>query len=96
MLIDWEWAGMYPAGYEFAFLWFSLLGVPGARDRVAAAVPGHEQAGFLVSATLVQLLHRQMWLRRPNPHVAKHEETLGQLLQEVRAVSRERRSTSGP
>src|ERR1700678_939052 len=24
VLIDWEWAGLYPAGYELAFLWFSL------------------------------------------------------------------------
>jgi hypothetical protein len=89
VLIDWEWAGMYPAAYELAFLWFSLLDVPGARDKVAAAVPAHEQAGFLLSATLVQLLHLQMWLRRPNPHVAKHEEALRQLLQEVRAISRQ-------
>jgi hypothetical protein len=88
VLIDWEWAGMYPAGYEFAFLWFSLLDVPGARDKVAAGVPGHAKAGFLFSATLVQLLHLQMWLRRPNPHVAKHQETLRQLLEEVRSSSR--------
>jgi thiosulfate reductase cytochrome b subunit len=95
VLIDWEWAGLYPAGYELAFLWFSLVDVPGARDKVAAAVPAHEQAGFLFSATLVQLLHLQMWLRRPNPHMVKHDETLRQLLQEVRSVSREPRSTSG-
>jgi hypothetical protein len=96
VLIDWEWAGMYPAGYELAFLWFSLLEVPGARDKVAAAVPGHHQAGFLLSATLVQLLHLQMWLLRPNPHVAKHEETLRQLLQEVRSNSRKARPTLAP
>jgi hypothetical protein len=88
VLIDWEWAGMYPAGYELAFLWFSLLEVPGARDKVAAAVPGHQQAGFLLSATLVQLLHLQMWLLRPNPHVAKHEQVLQQLLREVSSFSR--------
>jgi Phosphotransferase enzyme family len=87
VLIDWEWAGMYPAGYDLAFLWFSLLDVPGARAKVAGAVPRHEQAGFLLSATLIQLLHLQMWLRRPNPHVAKHKETLQQLLQEVRPTS---------
>jgi aminoglycoside phosphotransferase (APT) family kinase protein len=90
VLIDWEWAGMYPAGYELAFLWFSLLNVPGARAKVAAAVPGHDQAGFLLSTTLVQLLHLQMWLRRPNPHIAKHEDTLRQLLQKVRSDSPER------
>jgi Phosphotransferase enzyme family len=88
VLIDWEWAGMYPAGYELAFLWLSLLDVPGARGTVAAAVPRHEEAGFLLSATLAQLLHLQMWLLRPNPHVAKHQETLRQLLKEVRSISR--------
>ena len=25
-LIDWEWAGLYPDGYDAAFLWFSLGG----------------------------------------------------------------------
>ena len=85
VLIDWEWAGMYPAGYELAFLWFSLLDVPGAQAKVAAAVPGHDQAGFLLSRALVQLLHLQMWQRRPNPHVAKHEDTLRLLLQEIRS-----------
>lgn len=87
VLIDWEWAGMYPAGYELAFLWFSLLDVAGARAKVAAAVPRHDHAGFLLSATLVQLLHLQMWLRRPNPHIARHRETLQQLLKEVGATS---------
>ena len=76
---------MYPAGYELAFLWFSLLDVPGAQAKVAAAVPGHDQAGFLLSRALVQLLHLQMWQRRPNPHVAKHEDTLRLLLQEIRS-----------
>ena len=39
MLVDWEWAGMYPAGHELAFLWLSLLDVPGARAKVVATVP---------------------------------------------------------
>jgi Ser/Thr protein kinase RdoA (MazF antagonist) len=91
VLIDWEWAGLYPVGYELAFLWFSLVDVPGGRARVEAALPVGHEAGFLLSATLVQLLHFQLWLGRPNPHIARHEETLGRLLEAVRVRPRERR-----
>jgi len=87
VLIDWEWAGLYPAGYELAFLWLSLGDVPGARAKVQAAVPTHDRAGFLLSATIVQLLHLQLWLRRPHPLVATHKETLVHLLAEVRERS---------
>lgn len=55
-LIDWEWAGLYPIGYELAFLWFSLADVPGGRARVEAIVPPGREAGFLLSAALVSLL----------------------------------------
>ena len=79
-LIDWEWAGLYPAGYELAFLWFSLVEVPGGRAEVEAAVPSHHEAGFLLSAALVDLLHLQLSLRTPNPYVARHKETLRDLL----------------
>jgi len=75
-LIDWEWAGLYPVGYELAFLWFSLAEVPGGRERVESFVPRHNEAGFLLSAAMVNLLHLQLWLRTPNPFVAKHRETL--------------------
>jgi hypothetical protein len=87
VLIDWEWAGLYPVGYELAFLWFSLVDVPGARARVEAALPVGQQAGFLLSATLVQLLHLQLWLGRPNPYIARHEETLAELLEIVRSYN---------
>ena len=79
-LIDWEWAGLYPVGYDLAFLWFSLAGVPGGRAKVEALVPAHSQAGFLLSAVLVDLLHLQLWLHTPNPFVARHKETLKELL----------------
>jgi hypothetical protein len=86
-LIDWEWAGLYPAGYDLAFLWFSLLGVPGGRAQVEAAVPGHNEAGFLLSAAMVQLLHLQLWLRTPHPFVPRHEQTLRDLLAAVRSAN---------
>jgi len=38
----------------------------------------------LLSATLVTLLHLQLWLRRPHPLGAKQEETLAELLKAVR------------
>jgi 8-oxo-dGTP diphosphatase len=86
-LIDWEWAGLYPLGYDFAFLWFSLAGVPGGRARVEALLPARYEAGFLLSAVLVHLLHLQMWLRTPNPFTVKHEQTLQELMRAVRARS---------
>jgi 8-oxo-dGTP diphosphatase len=79
-LIDWEWAGLYPRGYELAFLWFSLVEVPGARYAVESAVPSHLEAGFLLSAALIHLLHLQLSLRTPNPYIARHKETLRDLL----------------
>lgn len=91
-LIDWEWAGLYPRGYELAFLWLSLVDVPGGRAKAESAVPRHLEAGFLLSATLVQLLHLQMWQRRPNPFIAKHEQTLRELLAAIRAPRTTRRA----
>jgi 8-oxo-dGTP diphosphatase len=79
-LIDWEWAGLYPAGYELAFSWFSLVEVPGGRGTVESAVPAHHEAGFLLSAALVHLLHLQLSLRTPNPYIPRHKETLRDLL----------------
>jgi 8-oxo-dGTP diphosphatase len=86
-LIDWEWGGLYPRGYDLAFLWFSLVGVPGGRAQVEAALPARLEAGFLLSAALVHLLHLQLWLRTPNPFKAKHEQTLKELMRSVRSGS---------
>jgi hypothetical protein len=84
VLIDWEWAGLYPAGYELAFLWSSLVNIPAGRAKVEVAVPAHYERGFLLSAVLVHLLHLQMWLTRPHPLAESHRATLAQLLEEVR------------
>ena len=88
VLIDWEWAGLYPVGYELAFCgppWSTSR--PG--ERGGAAVPACYEAGFMLSATMVHLLHLQMW-RRPHPLVARYEETLAELLSAVRGHRRGR------
>lgn len=36
------------------------------------------------AAALVQLLHLQLWLKRPNRHLAKRHETLAQALRMLR------------
>lgn len=82
VLIDWEWAGLYPAGYDHAFLWFSLVDTPGGRERVEQHMPAAEPA-FLLSALLVQLWHLQ-WFT-PAVFRAKHLETRDQLLRRLGA-----------
>lgn len=78
-LIDWEWAGLYPSGYERAFLWYSLVDVPEARQRVEAHA-AHSEA-FLLSALLVTLWHLQWYL--PGPFRGKHLETKEQLVRRL-------------
>ena len=76
VLIDWEWAGLYPEGYELGFLWYSLIDVPGGRDRVEARAARPE--AFLLSALLVTLWHLQWYL--PGPFRGKHLETKDELV----------------
>jgi hypothetical protein len=86
VLIDWEWAGLYPVGYELAFLWFSLIDVDGARATVVGAVPDTLRRGLLLSATLIQLLHLHLWIGRPEaPFVANHRRTFEDLVDAVRS-----------
>jgi aminoglycoside phosphotransferase (APT) family kinase protein len=66
VLIDWEWAGLYPQEYELAFLWYSLVDVEQGRARVEARLRADAanttgEAAFLLSALLVQLWHLQQW-----------------------------------
>lgn len=80
VLIDWEWAGLYPTDYDLAFLWFSLLGVDGGRDRVERGVRG-SNTSFLLSALLIQLWHLQ-WFVTPEfraSHVATRDHLLARL-----------------
>ena len=85
VLIDWEWAGWYPAGYDLAFLWFTLIDVPGARDTARSYVPSHLQKSFLVSAILVNLLHLHIWteMDRQSDTRPNHEATLATLLKDL-------------
>lgn len=76
VLIDWEWAGLHPEGYELAFLWYSLIDVPGGRERVEASAARPE--AFLLSALLVTLWHLQWYL--PGPFREKHLETKEELV----------------
>lgn len=83
VLIDWEWAGLYPTGYELAFLWFSLSDVPGARAVVEDAIAGRNEAGFLVSAIVIQLLHLHLLRNSDSPFLPNHQDTLRDLLRRL-------------
>ena len=84
VLIDWEWAARYPRGWDLAFLWFSLIDVPGGRAQVEAAIPASDEAWFWRSALLVQLLHLSLWGLRPGtPFRAAHERTRDELVERV-------------
>lgn len=85
VLIDFEWAGLYPAPYELAFLWFVLLDRPGGRERVEAGVASVDRPPFLFSALLVQLRHLQMWadLDRRDGFQDRHRATRDALLEEI-------------
>jgi aminoglycoside phosphotransferase (APT) family kinase protein len=85
VLIDWEWAGLYPRAYDLAFFWFSLVDAAGARAIVESRLPHAERRAFLLSAALVHLLHLHMWRTRRTaaPHWASHEATLRRLLREL-------------
>jgi hypothetical protein len=79
-LIDWEWAGLYPPGYDAAFLWFSLGEVDGGRERVERSLRVDETT-FLLCALLIELWHLQ-WYIPPdfrNPHLATRDVLLDRL-----------------
>lgn len=71
-LIDWEWAGLYPPGYELAFLWFSLAEMDDGRALVEQRSAVDEKA-FLLSALLIQLWHLQWYV--PQNYRDKHLST---------------------
>ena len=84
VLIDWEWAGRYPRGWDLAFLWFTLVDVPGARAEVERSIPDADAAWFWRSALLVQLLHLSLWGLRPGmPFRPKHERLRDELVERV-------------
>lgn len=88
VLIDWEWAGRYPRPWDLAFLWFSLIDLPGGRAEVEAAVPAVDAAWFWRSALLVQLLHLNLWGLRPGtPFRPAHERVRDELVDRVLALN---------
>ncbi len=79
-LIDWEWAGLYPPGYDAAFLWFSLGEVDGGRAHVERSARADETS-FVLCALLIELWHLQ-WYIPPDfrkPHLATRDELLDRL-----------------
>ncbi len=56
VLIDWEWAGLYPDGYELALVWFVLADRPGGREAVETEIRTDPRT-FWLSALLIALLH---------------------------------------
>ena len=84
VLIDWEWAGRYPRGWDLAFLWFTLVDLPGARAAVESSIPARDEAWFWRSALLVQVLHLTLWGLRPGmPFRPKHERMRDELIERV-------------
>lgn len=80
VLIDWEWAGLYPDGYELAFVWFALVDRPGGREAVEAALRTNPGT-FWLSALLIELLHLEFGV--PEQFRSSHVETKEQLLARV-------------
>jgi hypothetical protein len=81
VLIDWEWAGLYPPGYDLAFLWFSLVDVPGGRRHVETMVDTGEET-FWLSALVIQLWHLQWFV--PEPFRPRHEQARDELVERLR------------
>lgn len=79
-LLDWEWAGLYPDGYDLAFLWFVLIDLPEARSTVEGRIRT-DPTVFWLSALIIELLHLE-WFRgefRPR-HVATRDVLVAKLL----------------
>ena len=86
VLIDWEWAGRYPRGWDLAFVWLSLVDVPGGRAHVERAIPPEDDAWFWRSALLLQVLHLDLWVGRTGlAFRAAHERTRDELVERVLA-----------
>jgi Phosphotransferase enzyme family len=81
VLVDWEWAGLYPAGYDLAFLWFVLVDLPESRVFVERRIHG-DPTSFWLSALLIQLLHLE-WL--PSDYLPRHEATRDALVERLLA-----------
>jgi Ser/Thr protein kinase RdoA (MazF antagonist) len=82
VLIDWEWAGIYPEGYDLAFLWYVLADLADARKSIEAKIRTDPRV-FWLSALLIQLLHLEFGIPdefRP-AHIQTKERLLARLLE---------------
>jgi tRNA A-37 threonylcarbamoyl transferase component Bud32 len=79
-LIDWEWAGLYPPGYDAAFLWFTVGEVEGGRSHIESSLRVDEKS-FLLCALLIELWHLQWYVPRDflEPHLATRDELVDRL-----------------
>jgi hypothetical protein len=66
-LLDWEWAGLYPDGYDLAFLWFVLIDVPDARSVVEGRMRT-DPTVFWLCALIIELLHLEWFEGEFRPH----------------------------
>lgn len=63
-LVDWEFAGWYPIGYDLATLWLVTGEVPGARERIESNV-GQESSSFWFGAYVASVSYLGLALRSP-------------------------------
>ena len=75
-LLDWEWAGLYPDGYDLAFLWFVLIDLPDARSVVESQIRT-DPTVFWLSALIIELLHLECFQGEFRP---RHETTCDALV----------------
>jgi hypothetical protein len=79
-LLDWEWAGLYPDGYDLAFLWFVLVDLPDARVVVESRIHC-DPTVFWLSALLIELLHLEWFAGEFRPrHEACRDTLVARLL----------------
>jgi hypothetical protein len=67
VLVDWEWAGLYPEGYDLAFLWFVLIDLPESRSVVEGRIRT-DRTIFWLSALIIELLHLEWFQGEFRPH----------------------------
>jgi hypothetical protein len=90
-LLDWEWAGLYPDGYDLAFLWFVLADLPEARSVVERRIRSDPMV-FWLCALLVELLHLEWFHGEFRPrHEATRDALVARLLHQPHSRSGEPR-----
>ncbi|HEX2849219.1 MAG TPA: aminoglycoside phosphotransferase family protein [Acidimicrobiales bacterium] len=86
-LIDWEWAGIYPATHDLRFLWFVLVDVREARAVVERHVPAAQLTSFRLCALATSLWHLTYWTNSGSSAAARprqldtRDRLLGELIE---------------